>query len=261
MNLQEVQNAFQDYVLALKPDIEAEIAGRPGVSAGERLEIYAQAYRLRLVDVLQDNFPGITAWLDEEEFDRLAITYIDANPSRRFSVRWFGDGLAQFLRTADPWRARPALAEMAEFEWALADAFDAPDEMPLTREHLTSLPAADWPDLRFRFQCGLRRLDFHWNVVDVWEALQAESKVPELHAVEVQPWLIWRADLKSRFRLLSGPEARVLDAARAGAGFAELCELLSREDGEHNVAAEAAGLLQRWVGDELLVVTPARAAP
>lgn len=253
MNLRLLQNAFQDYVLALKPAIEDEIVDRPGAPAEQRLEIYAQAYRLRLVEVLQDNFPGISRWLDEEEFDRLAITYIDGNPSRRFSVRWFGDGLAAFLRTAAPWRTRPALSEMAEFEWALADAFDAPDEAPLTRERFTSLPATEWPGLRFNFQVGLRRLDFHWNVVEVWEALQAKREAPEPRAVEVQPWLIWRADLKSRFRRLSGPEARALDAARRGACFAELCELLGREEGDYDVAAEAAGMLQRWVGDGLLV--------
>lgn len=253
MNLRQLQSAFKNYVIRLTPDIEPQIIGRPGAPAAVRVQIYAQAYRLRLVDVLRDNFSALAAWLGEEEFDRLAMAFIDRNPSTNFSVRWFGDRLEKFLRTAEFFKARPALAEMAAFEWALAAAFDSNDDPVLKREDLATLPATEWPGLVLRFQSGLQRLDLEWNVVDIWLAIDEGGPLPALERGDVRPCLVWRKDLKSHFRVVSESEARVLEAARAGASFADLCAQLNEEGGDRDVAAEAAGLLQRWVSDELLV--------
>ena len=158
MKLDQLQNGFQKYVLHLDGGIEPFIRDGATETAAVRLEIYAEAYRLRLVEVLTDQYPALSGWLGPEDFDRLAIGYIDACPSRNFSVREFGAVLGDFLSHMSPYQERPALAEMARFEWALAGAFDAADIPSLQHEDLASIPAPEWPFLELLFHPGVRRL-------------------------------------------------------------------------------------------------------
>jgi hypothetical protein len=51
---------------------------------------------------------------------------------------------------------------------------------------------------------------------------------------------------------LTHTEAAVLDAARNGWPFGELCELLCGELGEAQAPAHAAALLRDWVGSGLI---------
>ena len=53
--------------------------------------------------------------------------YIAANPSDRRSARWFGRHLPAFVRKNETYAKHREIAEIAELEKALADAFDAPD--------------------------------------------------------------------------------------------------------------------------------------
>ncbi|MBI2994518.1 MAG: putative DNA-binding domain-containing protein [Gammaproteobacteria bacterium] len=252
MNLQALQNAFQDYVIALKPGIGMRIRSLPGATASQRLEIYAEAYRLRLAEVLRNHFPVLAAYLGEHAFDELAVRYIDANPSSQYSVRWFGGGLEQFLRAAPLGQDRPLLAELAGFEWRLNRAFDAADSAPIVRAALAALPASSWPALRFVFQPGLQRFKLNWNVVEIWKAIDAGQPAPAPETGPAKPWLVWRQDLNCRFRPLPELEASVLDAARSGMPFAYLCELVDRGAEQDDSAAQATAFLQRWIADKLV---------
>jgi hypothetical protein len=48
-------------------------------------------------------------------------------------------------------------------------------------------------------------------------------------------------------------EAAVLDAARNGWPFGELCELLCEELGEEQAPAQAAALLRGWIASGLII--------
>ena len=61
------------------------------------------------------------------------------------------------------------------------------------------------------------------------------------------PWLLWRQELTTYFRSLGTTEASVLDAARSGWPFGELCELLCDELGDEQAPREAATLLRSWI--------------
>ncbi len=65
-------------------------------------------------------------------------------------------------------------------------------------------------------------------------------------------WLLWRHELTTYFRSLDATEAAVLDAARQGWPFGELCELLCDELGESQAPAHAAALLRDWIASGLI---------
>lgn len=252
MKLRELQEAFQNYVIALDSRISPFIGERPGVPAASRLEIYAEAYRLRLVEVLANHYPGLRARTGVETFDRIAVSYVDRHPSSHFSVRCFGDGLEEYLAQTSPYQECSALAEMARFEWALAAALDCADSATVDRSELIKVPADQWPYLRFCFHPGVQRLDLRCNVVAVWKAVTAGEEPPSEHTGAPQPWLVWRRRLNPQFRSLSKIEAGALDAALLGRSFAGICEQLSEDLCKQDVPAEAATILSQWVDEGLI---------
>src|SRR5512137_2036004 len=119
---------FQDNVLTGDPAIDSQIEGDGAQFRDTRLGIYRNAYRLRLAEVLRTDYEVLHAYLGDELFDALAREYIAAHPSTFRNVRWFGGKLAECLRSAPRFAEHPELADLAQFEWSLGQAFDAPDE-------------------------------------------------------------------------------------------------------------------------------------
>jgi hypothetical protein len=252
-DLPQLQAAFQGFILGNDPAINAEIVGTAKVDAATRLGIYANAYRLRLLEALDTDYPGLHTIAGDEEFDRMGRAYIDAHPSSFRSLRWFGDRMSEFLRTTEPYSDYPVFADMAAFEWAMSDAFDAEDSPVASVDDMARIPPEAWPELRFAPHASLRRLDLRWNVPAVWKAIDTEQEPPELEDGEYPvAWLVWRRELRTYFRSLDVAEACALDAMRHGETFAEICEGLTEWIDAQNVPAHAAGLLKLWLGDGLI---------
>jgi hypothetical protein len=253
-DLARVQGEFQDYLLRGARGIETRVVGSARVPIETRLGIYAGAYGSRLIDALAASYPALAALLGEEDFQALGARYVHAHDSPYFSIRNYGDALEDFLGTHADYAEVPLLKELARFEWILCAVFDAADAEPLTAAALARARHADWPELRFTFHPSVRRVALLWNAPQVWKALTEGGERPELRvATEPVEWLVWRQDLRNYFRSLEASEARILDAARNGASFGELCERLAVSCGAERTAAEAAALLARWLGDGLIV--------
>lgn len=251
--LSGLQARFQSYLLGGNGDIETLTVGSDRLPAGERLAVYADAYRLRLLEVLAEDFPGLHGMIGDQSFETLGIAYIDANPSDHPSVRWFGRRLAGFLRSTAPYREQPLLAEMADFEWAQGEVLDAADSPVLDMDALGGLAPGDWPGMHIGFQNALRRLDLDWNVPALWQAVHDETDAPPAprRMEAAVPWLLWRRGLEVHWRSLDDDERWAIDTVRGGCSFGELCEGLLARTGDAQVPLRAAGYLKRWVTDEL----------
>lgn len=251
--LVKLEEDFKDCMLDNTLDMRGQVVSDSKASAEERIKVYVEGYRLRLLEVLQDNFEGLHTLVGDEEFDRLGRAYIDAYPSTQPSVRWFSRHLAGFLRATSPYSADSWLAEMAAFEWTQGLVFDAADDPVLEMQALAAVPPDAWANLRFRFHTAVRRIGLHWNVPQAWTAMDEDKTPPKLQATDTEiPWLLWRAGLTNRWRSLSEDEAWALDAAREGKVFAELCEGLCRWHAPESVALQAASHLKLWLNDGLI---------
>jgi len=252
--LAQLQGQFQGYVLGAQPGIEAVVIGNDRGDARTRLDVYADAYRLRLLEVLGNDYEALRLFLGADKFEQLGRAYIEAHPSDTPSVRWFGRHLADFLRNAAGYAARPVLGELAAFEWSKGEVFDAPDDEPLLIEAIAAVSPESWPEMRLLPHSSLRRLDLRWNVPAISLACEKQEKVPKARAkAQAVPWLLWRdAALDIRWRALGADEAAAIDAMRAGRSFGELCELLCEWVEPEQAAMHAAGLLKRWVVDRLI---------
>ncbi len=252
--LAQLQQEFQDYLLRGDDAVAARVTGTVQVPIATRLGIYAGAYRSRLAEALATNYPVLAKLIGEADFASLAADYIAAYDSAFFSIRDYGDELAKFLATREQYAAAPVLAELAQWEWAMTSVFDAADAAPLGAADLAALPPARWAQLRFQWHPSVRRLTLWWNVPQLWKALSDDLQRPEMTLGPAPAeWLLWRDDLTSYFRSLPTSEASVLDAARSGWPFGELCALLCEEVGEAEAPAQAASFLRTWIAGGLIV--------
>lgn len=231
----------------------------PGLlKPGSRLDVYVNAYRARLMAALHDNHEVLYRAMGEEAFEALALAYLEAHPSPHRSIRWFGDGLADFMAGAYAEQLdHPALIDIARMDWALRGAFDAADSEPLTAADLGSLSPEDWPGLQLSLQPGTALLALDWVIEPAWAQLRAadsDTDLPELEAPVAgrHVLLIWRQGLETRWRALPLLEAALLEALHAGASFAALCETAAQGEGEAGAAQAVVACLQQWLADELL---------
>lgn len=253
MELRELQREMQSGLLGGESGIEAHIADTPPLTTEARLGIYRHAYVTRLSEALREYYPVLHQILGDEDFEALGTAFVRAHPSVHRSIRWYGREVAAFLREEPPFAEQPVLAEIATFEWALAESFDSADAGVLDRAALASVEPAEWADLTFRFHPSVQRLAFEWNTVAVWKSLSAEQAppAPERSAGTVG-WLIWRRSLENYFRSLDSIEITALDAALEGGNFAQVCAALSQRLPDEEVPRRAASLIATWLDSGLL---------
>lgn len=231
----------------------ATVAGTGTASAEERMHVYAEAIRLRFLEVLGEDYPGLHALVGDDEFRTLGLAYATTHPSNHPSIRWFGRHLPEFVRSAAPWRNHPVLGEMARFEWAKGELLDAADSPAITIEDIAAIAPERWADMQPRLKPAVRRLALEWNVPSLWTAFDREHEPPPPTRAE-QPvdWLLWREGIRVRWRSIDPEEAWALQSCADGDTFGALCAGLCEWVGEDAAAFRAATCLKQWASDGVL---------
>ncbi len=243
IKLQNLQHQFQNFLLIDETEIRTSIVSTEKVSNKQRLFIYLDGYRYRLIDCLSANFPILSTYLEFDDFHSLCSEYIAKFPSSYRSIRWYGDSLSGFLKE----KGHSYLAELAEFEWKMTLAFDAADDKTLQIEEMAAVPPEDWAHIKFKPHPSLQLMTFNWNVVKIWKALSQQKKAPKLKKINATTWVLWRQDYITRFYDLAVDEKWALEALTKGANFGELCEGLCDWFDEQEVGMRAASLLKGWI--------------
>jgi hypothetical protein len=252
-SLCELQQALQRHLLGEESPIAAWITDAPPLSTIERLEVYRNAYPVRLIEALRETYPILHKLLGDEVFADLGRAFIAGHPSEHRSIRWYGADLAPFLAENAPYREQPVISEVALLEWTLSEVFDAADAAVIDRPALAAIAPSAWSELKFEFHPSLRQLELLWNAVPVWQAMSRDESPPEpTCAAAAVRWVMWRRNFKNYFRSLESAEAGALDAALAGASFAEICEILCEWFADDAIPLAAANFLGAWVDSGLI---------
>lgn len=232
--------------------LEGVIRSDARLSAHERLEIYANAYFYRLLEVCREDFPATVAVLGDAHFHNLITGYLLEYPPTEPSIDDAGRHLADFLRGHPLSADRPFLADLATLERIMVEVFRAADAVPLEPAAMRSLEPAEWPALKLGLHPASRILDLEWHVEQMVEAI-ADGAAPPVPARGPLKLIVWRRDSRVRYREVEPDEATALEIARTGPTFATICEALAQA----NPAAEPAPLitrmLGRWVAAGLLI--------
>jgi hypothetical protein len=130
----------------------------------ERVGIYHGMYLLRMEEALQADFPALEHFLGEDAFRELVRGYVQAFPSRSYSLNPLGDHLPAYVRTAPGVRRPEFCHELAQLELAVSRVFDAPETPPLTEAAIASVPPEAWEAARLQTVEAFQLLAFRYPV-------------------------------------------------------------------------------------------------
>ena len=270
MKLAELQSLFQAAVLTgdaedgalldvVAPPREAD---RPTM-----MGVYVNAYRLRLAEFLDEDFPALRVLLGDDDFEALVEAYIDENPSRLRNARWYATRLPEFMRESENWSANALAIGLALFERALTDAYDAADAPAQSIETLAEFSPQDWPRLGFTFHPSLRLIEVAAGVLDAYAAATADEQDeeradeedegaledPPSDASERETIAIWRADLDPAYRQLDPDEYLALFEAMGGQSFGDICQLVAFQNEGQSATERLARFLVTWFSEGLVI--------
>jgi hypothetical protein len=206
--------------------------------AARRMDVYAEMYFFRLRDCLAEDFPVLFEIIGARRFHNLVTDYLLAHPPEHPSIRHAGGRMPVFLQQHPLVATFPFAADLAAFEWARGEVFDAEDPQPMNGAELARIPAETWPRLCLRVIAACRLLQLEYPVDAIWSA--RASKPAEARAL-----LVWRQGFLVYHRALAADEARALAALLQDAPLAVACA-------HFGAAEQATRMLEQWFGRGLV---------
>jgi hypothetical protein len=232
--------------------LESIICGDDRLSAKERVEIYANAYFYRLLDVLKEDFPATLAVLGDVNFHNLITGYLIEYPPTEPSIFYAGRHLQDFLRTHPMRDQSPFLADLAGLERTTLEVFHGPEAQSLDAAGMREVPPQDWPAMTLRTHPAARIMDLGWCVDTLLRAVE-NNEAWEPSAPGPASILVWRQNSRVYYRQLESGERTALGLAQNGATFAAICDAIVAETAEcDDFAALINQLLARWLSDGVL---------
>lgn len=215
-----------------------ECAARFAESARSGLGIYQNNYRAQLAGCLEDSFPVTLAWLGGEAFHEAIVAHVERVPPSSWTLDRYPTDFPGTLRRLYP--DDPEVGDLATIEWALAEAFVAPDAPPLA----TNLSSIDWDKAKIGFVPSLAIHPLATNAPAIWSAINAnEEPPPGAPLASSEALMVWRAEEICRFRSFNQDERDgLVFLTQPEATFGELCAAL----GESRVE-----LVGHWLGQWL----------
>lgn len=253
-DLSELQALFQRAVVDGDDTVTGLFKPPPRDTPVIRLGVYRNAYVLRLVEFLENDFEKLHLFMGHDPFVQMARDYVASHPSDHPNARWYSRRLATFLMNDPRYSADLALGELAALELAVNDAFDAEDRPVVTLQDLASISPDKFAAARFTASPSVRRLTVTTNVAELWPLLQSEgAELPSSAALDVPAeFVVWRQDETSHFRQITAEEAMAIDEMRNGVPFGVLCEMIAMMDDPDGAAMRAAGYLRNWIDSGII---------
>jgi hypothetical protein len=231
------------------------VAGDDRMTAAERVEIYANGYFYRILEVLKEDYPATLAVAGADNFHNLATGYLIDYPPSKPSIYYAGKNFADYL-IAHPLSERiPYLADLARLERTTLESFHAADAETLDADAMGAIEPDQWPTLMMQAHPAMRLVESGWRVDRIARAIEdgAGWSQPAREDVTI---IVWRRNARVSYRAADTAEREALRLASqdGGATFAAICEAIAAATIDvGDVAALINRLLGRWLLDGLLL--------
>jgi Putative DNA-binding domain len=210
------------------PAAVADIAPGPRLSAAERLGAYHRQYWMRLVRVLQEQYPLAMRLCGAWDFNRLAIAFLARHPPRGVDLGSVPEGFTKFLeleikpegdalpREGAPPLPPAALHEAARMDAAFRHVFMAPAEprFVISADEAHTLPAR-----RLRSSRAFARVDEHRPLLELRARIFGSPDASPVAVPELLPrrrsWSLFRTERGIAHAALSDEQARLLELLAA----------------------------------------------
>jgi hypothetical protein len=154
-NVQEALAARPAAALVPSGRTDSVVLPSASLTATERVGVYHGMYLARMREALESDYPGLVRFLGPAAWEDLVRSYVQAHPSRSYTLNVLGRDLPEFVASARV--RRPAFCrDLARLEWAVTEAFDAPETPPLAEDDLAAVSPRDWARARLVPVAALR---------------------------------------------------------------------------------------------------------
>jgi len=140
--------------------------GLSGPEAGPAFEIYRNNYRQGLARALTQSFPTVEQLVGPDFFAAMALAYVEATPPTSRYLRDYGGTFSDFVRAFAPAAAVPYLADVAELEYGLVQAFYAADDADDPPSDLATIGL----ESRLKWRTSTRVVRSAYPIVSIWRA-------------------------------------------------------------------------------------------
>ena len=198
------QERMVEMIRGAEPLRDDWFAGGPVCSPMQQIEIYRDQYRLRLVDALLEEIPGLRHLLDDGG-EELLWRYLLDRPSTSWTLNRIADRLPGWLErqeVAQHW------IEMAYLDRAVQKGFEAACGTPIDPAALLTMPA-----LRLQPHVSLLRLSH--NVHEIRSAALSGDEPPPLRPGDF-PLVVFRRQLGMRHWVMPLGAWGILDGLADG---------------------------------------------
>ena len=231
--------------------LEALVDGDERLSAQARVDVYADMYFYRLLEVLKEDYPATLAVLGEANFHNLITAYLIEHRPSEPSVRGAGKFLPDFLR-GHPLRAEvPFVADLAMLERAITEVFCAADASLLEASEMNALPAELWGTVKMRRIPASAVLRAQWRAAEVVRAVE-EKRGWKSPGRERNRILVWRRNSRVSYREIGSNEAAALAILGRTVKFAKVCEVLARNLPPDQAPQAIRDTFARWLAEGLI---------
>jgi putative DNA-binding protein len=230
-------------------DLGALVIGDQRLDAVARLDVYANMYFYRILDLLRDAYPRLVTAVGDAAFHNLVTAYLLACPPRHPSIAFTGDRLPAFLAGHALAAESPWLVPLAHLERAHTELFDGPDAATLSLDQMRTLAPDQLPALPLRLVPCHRVLEHPFALDPLWRAL--EQGQTERPAAQPEVLLVWRQEVEVTHRPVDAEERSLLELASAGTTLGRLCDRVSAESAEEGALA-VFNVVGRWLADGLV---------
>lgn len=264
-------------------DLETMVRSSGALSAVERVDVYANMYFFRILEVLADEYAKVVTLMGADAFHNLVTDYLLACRPAHPSLREVGARLPAFLAQHPLCEGRPWLSELAQLERLRLELFDGPDAEALTLDAVRALGPEALPELPLHAIPCRAVLGTQYAITGLWRALEGHpeeddatkgstkgsTKLPTKDptqglaqdpardpAKEPESILVWRQHLTVFHRVLDPDEASCLSMLSDGTTFAAVCEHVLHPAPDAEAAAQRSfELLGRWLNDGVLTAS------
>ncbi len=223
--LGEFQTQFREFLY--RGYHEEELAGQVRsvdcTGPNDRLDVYRNAYFIRLEAALAHDFPITEKIVGKNTFARCAGEFALARPSTSPSLRQFGQHFANWIHV----EKSPIFGDLAAIEWAALKVFDGPDAKVVDAHRLQAFAPEEWPSLNIRLMPTLTPLALGSNADRVWleKGEGVALVVAPLHYVA-----LWRGEqYRPMLAALESDNYAVLAAIARESELAAASECLAEE--------------------------------
>ena len=171
-SLKELQESFSSAVYEGTNEPLLNDIKQSHIENIERIKIYQNNVLITLHDTLKNRYGAIYQLVGEDFFKHITNEYIKANKSNSGNLDDYGHNFAEFISAIPQLESYPYLKDVAKLEWALHNAYFAPNSPAINKEALSEIPPESLDKIKFKIHPSRHLIASQYPIDKIWEISQ-----------------------------------------------------------------------------------------